>query len=60
MTDSVAMAFGTLHGGRVYDLPEDRAKELIDKGLARSLARDTEKPIFVKRKSTSLPHGDRG
>jgi len=60
MLDSLSMANGVLKSGAIYDLSEERAQKLIDKGLAKSLDNAvTERPT-IKRRVTSLPHGDKG
>ncbi len=60
MLDSISMANGNLVAKRVYDLEPKRANKLVERGLAKFVEDvETERPI-VKRKVTSLPHGDKG
>ena len=60
MIDSVSMANGNLVAKRIYDLEPSRAKKLVARGLARLLEESgIERPI-LKRRVTSLPHGDKG
>lgn len=60
MLDSISLANGVLRSGSIYDLSEERAMKLIDKGLAKPLVNMlTDRPT-VKRRVTSLPHGDKG
>jgi hypothetical protein len=60
MLDSVVMAYGSLVAKRVYDLEPVRAQKLIDRKLAKAVDVElTDRPM-VKRRVTSLPHGDKG
>ena len=58
MQDSVATAHTLYKQGQTYDLSNERALKLIAKGLAKQLQREERQP--VKRKTTSLPHGNKG
>ena len=56
MLDTVATVNSVLKKCRVYDLSPVRAKKMIDRGLAKPL----ETRVVQKRRTTSLPHGDKG
>lgn len=59
MLDSISMANGVLKGGTIYDMSEERAQKLISRGQAKAIDVEPEKTL-VKRRVTSLPHGDKG
>lgn len=59
MVDTVGMANGALLVGKIYDLSSARANKLIDKKLAKPITDEKERTP-VKRRVTSLPHGNRG
>lgn len=56
MLDTVASVNSVFRKCRVYDLSEKRAKKMIDRGLAKPI----ETRVVQKRRTTSLPHGDKG
>lgn len=60
MLDSLSMANGVLKSGSIYDLSEERAIKLINKGLAKPLESVVVDRPTIKRRVTSLPHGDKG
>ena len=60
MLDSISMANGVLKCGTIYDLSEERAQKLIGKGLAKAIGNESIERPMVKRRVTSLPHGDKG
>ena len=58
MIDSISMANGVLRAREIYDLAPKRAQKLIDRKLAKLVDDEVEK-VQVKRRITSLPHGDK-
>jgi hypothetical protein len=58
MKDTVCTPFATFKNGHVYDVSPKRGKKWVERGLAKSLKEETRTP--PKRKTSSLPHGDKG
>lgn len=59
MLDSVATAHAILKEKFIYDLDEKLAEKLIARKKAKAVNHEIDKPM-VKRRVTSLPHGDKG
>lgn len=58
MLDSVALAHGLFKRGQIYDLSEARAKKMIERGLAKPIIAREDR-VLPKRRTTSLPHGEK-
>jgi len=56
MKDTVASPHEFYVKGQMYDLKPEKAIKFVDRGLADFL----EKQQLSKRKTTSLPHGEKG